>query len=87
MKTVSVNVGQSKAIFYQGRRLTSGIFKQPVQRRLRVTALNLEGDEQADLTVHGGPNKAVYIYPSEHYEFWRRELPEIILNWGCSVKT
>jgi MOSC domain-containing protein YiiM len=82
MKLVSLNVGRPKAIFYAGRKVTTGIFKQPVEQRLRVTALNLDGDEQADLTVHGGPSKAVYAYPSEHYEFWRRELPEITFNWG-----
>ena len=60
----------------------TGIFKQPVAGRTRVTALNLEGDQQADLGVHGGPNKAVYVYPSEHYEFWRKELPEMTLPWG-----
>jgi MOSC domain-containing protein YiiM len=49
---------------------------------VRVTALNLAGDEQADLTVHGGPSKAVYVYPSEHYEFWRKELPQTKLPWG-----
>jgi MOSC domain-containing protein YiiM len=62
--------------------VTSGIFKQRVEHRLRVTTLNLEGDEQADLTVHGGPSKAVYCYPSEHYEVWRGELPEVAFNWG-----
>jgi MOSC domain-containing protein YiiM len=82
MKVVSLNVGRPKAVIYRGRTITSGIFKQPVERRLRVTALNLEGDEQADLTVHGGPSKAVYCYPSEHYEAWRRELPEVTFNWG-----
>jgi MOSC domain-containing protein YiiM len=44
--------------------------------------LNLDGDEQSDLTVHGGPNKAVYCYPSEHYAFWREQLPEMDLPWG-----
>jgi MOSC domain-containing protein YiiM len=62
--------------------VTSGIFKQRVEHRLRVTTLNLEGDEQADLTVHGGPSKAVYCYPSEHYEVWPMELPEVAFNWG-----
>jgi MOSC domain-containing protein YiiM len=61
--------------------LTS-IFKSPVDRRLRVTTLNFEGDEQSDLTVHGGVDKAVYAYPSEHYEPWRRELPDADLPWG-----
>jgi MOSC domain-containing protein YiiM len=73
MKIVSLNTGRPKAIFYQGHTVTSGIFKHPVERRLRVTILNLEGDKQEDLAVHGGPSKAVYRYPSEHYKFWRRE--------------
>jgi MOSC domain-containing protein YiiM len=47
-----------------------------------VVGFNLDGDQQSDLTVHGGEGKAVYIYPSEHYEFWREELPGIDLPWG-----
>jgi MOSC domain-containing protein YiiM len=62
--------------------IRTGIFKEPVAGRVRVTALNLAGDEQADLTVHGGPSKAIYVYPSEHYEFWRKELPEMNFSWG-----
>jgi MOSC domain-containing protein YiiM len=48
-----------------------------------VRRLNLEGDGQADLSVHGGPDKAVYAYPSEHYPFWRNELPGQTLAWGA----
>jgi MOSC domain-containing protein YiiM len=44
--------------------------------------LNLDGDRQSDLTLHGGPQKAVYVYPSEHYEFWKQELPDMDLPWG-----
>src|SRR5204863_5597167 len=50
--------------------------------RLRVASLNIDGDEQSDLSVHGGRAKAVYLYPSEHYEYWRRELPAMELPWG-----
>ena len=82
MKIISVNVGLPREIFHEGRSITTGIFKEPVAGRVRVNALNLAGDEQADLTVHGGPNKALYAYPSEHYEFWRLELPEMNLSWG-----
>jgi MOSC domain-containing protein YiiM len=82
MKIVSVNIGLPKEIFHEGRLIRTGIFKQPVDGRVRVNALNLEGDRQADLTVHGGPSKAVYLYPAEHYEFWRRELPETDFHWG-----
>ena len=62
--------------------MLTSIFKEPVDRRLRVTTLNFEGDEQSDLTVHGGVDKAVYVYPSEHYDDWRRELPDVDLPWA-----
>ena len=61
----------------------TGIYKTPVSGSVRVGTLNLEGDEQADLTVHGGVNKAVYAYPSEHYEYWRRQYPSLKLEWGA----
>ena len=61
--------------------VSTGIFKKPVGRRLMLRRLNLDGDQQADLSVHGGPDKAVYAYPSEHYEFWGRELGRD-LDWG-----
>jgi MOSC domain-containing protein YiiM len=61
--------------------LTS-IFKGPVDRRLRASTLNFEGDQQADRKVHGGLAKAVYAYPAEHYEYWRRELPGTDLPWA-----
>ena len=82
MKVISVNVGRPREILHEGRVIRTGIFKEPVAGRVRVTALNLAGDEQVDLTVHGGPSKAVYVYPSEHYEFWRKELPQTKLPWG-----
>lgn len=56
--------------------ISTAIFKRAVNERTRVNELNLEGDAQADLTVHGGWSKAVYVYPSEHYEFWRKEIPD-----------
>ena len=62
--------------------VSTAIFKEPVEGPVRVARLNLDGDGQADLTVHGGPTKAIYAYPSEHYEFWRRELPGTQLEWG-----
>jgi len=82
MKILSVNVGLPREIFHEGRSIRTGIFKVPVEGRVRVTALNLAGDLQADLTVHGGPSKAVYAYPSEHYAFWRKELPGVDFSWG-----
>src|SRR5215203_1002822 len=62
--------------------VSTGIFKDPVTGRVMLRTLNLDGDRQADLSVHGGPYKAVYLYPSEHYEFWKRELPDMNLPWG-----
>ena len=75
MRVVSLSVGLPREVDWHGRTVLTSIFKTPVDRRLRASTLNFEGDEQSDLTVHGGVDKAVYAYPSEHYEFWRRELP------------
>src|SRR4029077_15450341 len=75
MKVLSVNVGLPREVAWQGRLVTTGIFKEPVKGRLMVRTLNLDGDRQADLTVHGGGRKGVYAYPSEHYGYWRTELP------------
>lgn len=71
---VSVNVGLPRNIEYDGRIVSTGIFKTPVNGRVMVGRLGLQGDGQADLTVHGGPQKAVYAYPSEHYEYWQKQL-------------
>ena len=82
MKIVSVNVGIPRQIVSGGRSVMTGIYKCPVHHRVKVGALNLEGDRQADLSVHGGPDKAVYAYPREHYDFWRHEFPGIDMPWG-----
>lgn len=82
MKIVSVNVGLPRPVMWRGRRIMSGIFKEPVEGPVRMRTLNLDGDGQADLSVHGGTDKAVYVYPSEHYPFWRRELELENLPWG-----
>ena len=82
MKILSINVGRPRLVMSNGEPVSTGIFKEPVSGPVRLRTLNLDGDRQADLTVHGGPEKAVYLYPSEHYEFWRRELPEMELPWG-----
>jgi MOSC domain-containing protein YiiM len=82
VKVISLNVGRPRLAVYKGATVNTGIFKQPVTGRLALRTLNLDGDRQADLTVHGGPYKAAYAYPSEHYEFWRNELPEMELPWG-----
>lgn len=85
MRVVSLSVGLPREVEWRGRGRTvlTSIFKTPVDRRLRVTTLNFEGDEQSDLTVHGGVDKAVYAYPAEHYELWRHELPGADLPWGA----
>ena len=81
-KLISVNVGLPGIVMSNGDPVSTGIFKQPVAGRVMLRTLNLDGEGQADLSVHGGPSKAVYIYPSEHYDYWRRELPDIELPWG-----
>jgi MOSC domain-containing protein YiiM len=82
MKLLSVNVGRPRAVMQDGDAVLTGIFKDPVKGRVTLRTLNLDGDGQADLSVHGGPTKAVYVYPSEHYDFWKRELPGMELPWG-----
>lgn len=83
MKLISLNVARPRLALYKGQSISTGIFKEPVSGAVTLRTLNLDGDRQADLSVHGGPYKAVYGYPSEHYEFWRQELPEANLAWGA----
>ena len=71
MQVVSVNVGLPREIEYRGELVLTGIFKVPTEQRIAMRKLNLDGDRQADIRVHGGPEKAVYAYPMEHYPFWR----------------
>ena len=87
MKVISVNVGLPREVASNGGPVTTGIFKSPVSGSVPVRRLNLHGDRQADLTVHGGPYKAVYGYPIEHYSKWRGELPELNSQWAHSAKT
>ena len=75
MRLVSVNCGLPREVEWYGRTVTTGIYKQPVKSRITLRRLNLEGDRQADLTVHGGEAKAVCCYPLAHYDYWRAELP------------
>ena len=82
MKLISLNVGLPRIVGSNGEPVATGIFKEPKQGPVMLRTLNLDGDRQADLTVHGGVSKAVYAYPVEHYEFWRRELPEMELPYG-----
>ncbi len=82
MKIISVNVGLPRLVLRDGEPVSTGIFKEPITHRVMMRTLNLDGDRQSDLSVHGGPEKAVYVYPSEHYEFWKHELPDMDLPWG-----
>jgi MOSC domain-containing protein YiiM len=79
---VAVSVGRPREVEWQGEKVLTSIFKEQVAGRVRVGRLNIEGDEQSDLEVHGGEDKAVYAYPSEHYAFWREQLPGVALPWG-----
>src|SRR5260370_28092834 len=76
MKLVSVNVGLPRLLAWEGATFKTAIFKNPEEGRVMLRITNLDGDRQADLSVHGGPNKAVYCYPSEHYAAWNDELPD-----------
>jgi MOSC domain-containing protein YiiM len=82
VKLVSLNVARPQLALYKGKTINTGIFKKPVSGPVQLRTLNLDGDRQADLSVHGGPHKAVYAYPSEHYSYWRQELPGVELPWG-----
>ena len=83
MKVLSVNVGLPRIVEYNGEPVATGIYKESVgDARIAVNDFNLGGDAQADLRVHGGYSKAVYLYPAEHYKFWRTEFPEMELPFG-----
>ena len=82
MKIISVNVGLPREVVWKGMTVQTGIFKDPVGTPVTISKLNLAGDQQADLTVHGGAEKAVYAYPAEHYEYWRKNLAEVPFSWG-----
>jgi MOSC domain-containing protein YiiM len=82
MKVISLNTGLPREVTWHGRSVITGIFKEPVQGRVALRKLNLDGDRQADLSVHGGEHKAVYCYPLEHYNYWKRELPDRELTPG-----
>jgi len=83
MKLLSINVGLPRNVQWQGKTVRTSIWKSPVNGRIRVSKLNLQGDEQSDLSVHGGKDKAVYAYPSEHYSYWRRQFPDLDFPWGA----
>jgi MOSC domain-containing protein YiiM len=75
MRIISINCGLPREVTWHGRSVSTAIYKQPVEGRVAMRRLNLEGDRQADLSVHGGEAKAVYCYPIVHYDYWRTELP------------
>ena len=81
-RILSVNVSLPKEIDFEGQKVMTGIFKEPVEGRVRLKKLNLDGDRQADLTVHGGPDKAVYAYSVEHYEYWHNVFPDLSMSNG-----
>ena len=82
MKLISLNVGLPREVSWNGQKVRTGIFKEPVEGAVMLRRLNLDGDRQADLSVHGGPSKAAYVYPAEHYGYWRAQLPERELPFG-----
>ncbi len=82
MKVLSVNVGLPRKVLFNGQTITTAIFKDPVKGPIMLRKINLDGDKQADLTVHGGVDKAVYSYPAEHYDYWRKQYPNIDIIWG-----
>jgi MOSC domain-containing protein YiiM len=83
MKLISLNVGLPREVTVSGKTIRTSIWKNPVEGRVHVSTLNLEGDQQSDLSVHGGVDKAVYLYPTEHYSYWRTQLPGVDLPWGA----
>ncbi len=83
MKLISVNVGLPRLVSCEGQTFKTGIFKKPVAGRVMLRRTNLDRDRQADLSVHGGLNKAVYVYPSEHYGFWKGKFPSHDYAWGA----
>ena len=83
MKLISVNVGLQRDIIWRGKAVKTSIWKNPVAGPVRVSTLNLDGDQQSDLSVHGGVDKAIYVYPREHYSYWHTRLPEVDLPWGA----
>ena len=82
LRVESVNVGQPREVLWKRRRVLTGLFKEQVSGRVAIRRLNLDGDRQADLRVHGGPDMAVYLYPAEYYAFWHEQYPEMELPWG-----
>ena len=83
MRLVSVNCGLPQEVTWHGRSVTTSIYKEPIEGRIALQRLNLDGDRQSDLSVHGGKDKALYCYPIEHWEYWKAELPGHALPMGA----
>jgi MOSC domain-containing protein YiiM len=82
MRVIAVNVGTLRPIPWRGKQVQTGIFKHPIDGRIAVQSRGLDGDQQGDLKLHGGIDKAVYVYPKEHYEYWQHEFPDLTFPWG-----
>src|SRR6266545_3572317 len=84
MRVISINVGEPRELTdAAGNVVLTSIYKSPVDGPVRVRELNIDGDRQSDLVKHGGPRRAVYMYPAEHYDYWRSELRVTDLPWGA----
>ena len=83
MNVISINAGLPRNVEWRGQIVQTSIFKDPIAGTVKVRRLNIDGDQQSDLSVHGGPDKAVYVYPFEHYAFWRKELPSLEFPMGA----
>mgnify|MGYP001441429264 FL=1 len=82
MKVLSINIGTLQEILRNGKKIQTGIFKQPTEGPIEVKQLGLEGDQQANKKLHGGIYKAICVYPSEHYDLWKEELGKPDLSFG-----
>ncbi len=83
MKLITVNCGLPKEVLWHGQAVTTSIYKEPVEGRVALRTLNLDGDRQSDLTVHGGKDKAVYCYQLSHYDYWKAEMRDHPLPPGA----
>lgn len=82
MKVVSLNVSKTIEVPWEGKMIQTGIYKKPVTRPLEIKGINVEGDDQGNRKTHGGIDRAVYAYPMEHYEYWRKQYPDKELPFG-----
>ena len=87
MRLLSVNVGVPRRISWNGREVTTAIFKDPVQGPRRVGRINIEGDDQADRLAHGGEHRAVFVYQIEAYRYWQEQLGATTSHTASSGRT